>query len=60
MIQIIKSVINNYRKEVTRRDRISVSLKKHYAVKRAETGMHRVYVSEMGKRVGYYLLPNLY
>lgn len=48
------------KREALRRARISASLKRVNQIKRDEKGYHRVYVSEMGQRVGYYLLPNLY
>ena len=40
-------------------DKISRSLKRYYAVKRAERGFHRVKYTEMGNYKGYYLLKNL-
>ena len=67
MINLMNNIIGEIEKgqktrakELLRRQRISVSLKAVNKIKRNEKGYHRVYFSEMGERVGYYLLPNLY
>lgn len=59
MIELIKTIVHNYRKEVSRRQKISMALKSYHATKRAEAGYHRVRYSENGIYKGYYLLKNL-
>lgn len=59
MIELIKTIAHNYRKEVGRRQKISASLKSYHATKRAEAGYHRVRYSVNGVYQGYYLLKNL-
>lgn len=60
MIDKLDKWLQQKEAERVRRLKISHSLKSYHATKRAEAGYHRVQYSEMGKRVGYYLLPNLY
>lgn len=62
MIEILERINKHYEAKEARRikgAKISRSLKNFYATKRAEAGFHRVRYSEMGKYVGYYLLPDL-
>lgn len=55
MIQILKNMVANYQKEVSRRQKISLSLKRYHATK----NYHKVRYSENGVYKFTYLLPNL-
>jgi len=59
-MELIKTMIRNHRSEMLRRKKISQALRNHYAIKRAEKGLHRVYVNQYGECLGYFLLQNLY